>query len=172
VSFLVVETSLACSVAMISENYSRCLSILRVFTQPGSNSEVGKRNREVRFTPNTGHYREDQPCPKSANRRHVRRFAPKFCTGEPLELLDRISVAEFLTSAPDAGSGLRRRLRPEVSKTSSTALSSNEGELVRSITTCAPARLRMRHVLDSENGPDTDVGLVERRAGDEGFDGH
>src|SRR5262245_10772903 len=32
------------------------------------------------------------------------------------------------------------RLRPEVWKNSSTALSSNEGELVRSITTCAPAR--------------------------------
>jgi hypothetical protein len=30
-------------------------------------------------------------------------------------------------------------LRPEVSKNSSTALSSNEGELARSITTCAPA---------------------------------
>src|SRR6516162_8425463 len=32
-----------------------------------------------------------------------------------------------------------RRLRPEVSKNSSTALSSNDGELARSITTCAPA---------------------------------
>src|SRR5262249_13149209 len=32
-----------------------------------------------------------------------------------------------------------RRLRPEVSKNSSTALSSNEGELARSIATCAPA---------------------------------
>src|SRR6516225_9048395 len=32
-----------------------------------------------------------------------------------------------------------RRLRSEVSKNSSTALSSNEGELARSITTCAPA---------------------------------
>src|SRR5262249_2383753 len=32
-----------------------------------------------------------------------------------------------------------RRLRPEVSKNSSTALSSNEGELARSITSCAPA---------------------------------
>src|SRR5262245_12796464 len=32
------------------------------------------------------------------------------------------------------------RLRPDVSKNSSTALSSNEGELARSITTCAPAR--------------------------------
>src|SRR5437763_14491245 len=31
-----------------------------------------------------------------------------------------------------------RRLRPEVSKNSSTALSSNEGELARAITTCAP----------------------------------
>jgi len=27
------------------------------------------------------------------------------------------------------------------------------------------------HVLDSENGPDTDVDLVEVRGGDEGFDG-
>src|SRR6201984_3153351 len=31
--------------------------------------------------------------------------------------------------------------------------------------------LRMRHVLDSENGPDADVDLVEVRGGDEGFDG-
>jgi hypothetical protein len=30
-------------------------------------------------------------------------------------------------------------LRPEASKNSSTALSSNEGEFARSITTCAPA---------------------------------
>ena len=132
----------------------------------------GQHSRDVRFAPTSRHPQAVPACRLSANRRHVRRFAPKFCTGEPLELLDRISVAEFLTSAPDAGSGLRRRLRPEVSKNSSTALSSNEGELVRPITTCAPARLRMRHVLDSENGPDTDVGLVERRAGDEGFDGH
>ena len=34
----------------------------------------------------------------------------------------------------------RNRLRPAVWKNSSTALSSNEGELARSITTCAPAR--------------------------------
>jgi hypothetical protein len=39
-----------------------------------------------------------------------------------------------------ASAAAGRRLRPEVSKNSSTALSSNEGELVRSITTCAPAR--------------------------------
>src|SRR5438067_10296215 len=38
-----------------------------------------------------------------------------------------------------AAASAARRLRPEVSKNSSTALSSNEGELVRSITTCAPA---------------------------------
>ena len=31
------------------------------------------------------------------------------------------------------------RLRPEISKNYSTALSSNEGELARSITTCVPA---------------------------------
>src|ERR1700753_3736372 len=39
-----------------------------------------------------------------------------------------------------AAASAARRLRPEVSKNSSTALSSNEGELARSITTCAPAR--------------------------------
>src|SRR5271166_5431886 len=39
-----------------------------------------------------------------------------------------------------AAASAGRRLRPEVSKNSSTALSSNEGELARSITTCAPAR--------------------------------
>src|SRR3954469_1783218 len=38
-----------------------------------------------------------------------------------------------------AAASAGRRLRPEVSKNSSTALSSNEGELARSITTCAPA---------------------------------
>src|SRR5262245_24814100 len=38
-----------------------------------------------------------------------------------------------------AATSAGRRLRPEVSKNSSTALSSNEGELARSITTCAPA---------------------------------
>src|SRR3954453_5867033 len=37
-----------------------------------------------------------------------------------------------------------RRLRPEVPKNSSTALSSNEGELARSITTCAPATDSLR----------------------------
>src|ERR1700722_14626390 len=36
------------------------------------------------------------------------------------------------------------RLRPEVSKNSSTALSSNEDELVRSITTCARAMASLR----------------------------
>src|SRR5215469_11043361 len=38
-----------------------------------------------------------------------------------------------------AAASAARRLRLEVSKNSSTALSSNEEELVRSITTCAPA---------------------------------
>src|ERR1700730_11475693 len=38
-----------------------------------------------------------------------------------------------------AAASAARRLRPEASKNSSTALSSNEGELARSITTCAPA---------------------------------
>src|SRR5204862_2346042 len=37
-----------------------------------------------------------------------------------------------------------RRLRPEVSKNSSTALSSNERELARSITTCVPAMASLR----------------------------
>src|SRR5262245_56905240 len=37
-----------------------------------------------------------------------------------------------------------RRLRPEVSKNSSTALSSNEGELARSITTCALTMTSLR----------------------------
>src|SRR5262245_44377948 len=38
-----------------------------------------------------------------------------------------------------AAASAARRLRPEVSKNSSTALSSKEGELARSITTCVPA---------------------------------
>src|SRR5262245_34934880 len=38
-----------------------------------------------------------------------------------------------------AAASAARRLRPEVSKNSSTALSSNEGELARSIATCVPA---------------------------------
>src|SRR5438477_110805 len=37
-----------------------------------------------------------------------------------------------------------RRVRPETSKNSSTALSSHEGELARSITTCAPAMASLR----------------------------
>jgi hypothetical protein len=37
------------------------------------NSEVGTRNCEVRFTPNTGHCRRDQPCPKSATTRLMHR---------------------------------------------------------------------------------------------------
>src|SRR5262244_3883806 len=46
--------------------------------------------------------------------------------------------ATWCRTLPAAASAARR-LRPEVSKNSSTALSSNEGELARSITTCAPA---------------------------------
>src|SRR5205814_3101804 len=43
-----------------------------------------------------------------------------------------------------AAASAARRLRPEVSKNSSTALSSNDGELARSITTCAPATASLR----------------------------
>src|SRR6266851_8605056 len=43
-----------------------------------------------------------------------------------------------------AAASAARRLRPEVSKNSSTALSSNEGELARSITTCVPAMASLR----------------------------
>src|SRR5215204_6805908 len=43
-----------------------------------------------------------------------------------------------------AAASAARKLRPEVSKNSSTAWSSNEGEFARSITTCAPARAPLR----------------------------
>src|SRR5918992_6143954 len=43
-----------------------------------------------------------------------------------------------------AAASAARRLRPEVSKNSSTALSSNEDELARSITTCVPATASLR----------------------------
>src|SRR5262244_261509 len=43
-----------------------------------------------------------------------------------------------------AAASAARRLRPEVSKNSSTALSSNEGELARSITTCVPTMASLR----------------------------
>src|SRR6266566_4439065 len=43
-----------------------------------------------------------------------------------------------------AAASATRRLRPEVTKNSSTALSSNEGELARSITTCVPAMASLR----------------------------
>src|SRR5262245_33311903 len=43
-----------------------------------------------------------------------------------------------------AAASAARRLRPEVSKNSSTALSSNDGELARSITTCVPAMASSR----------------------------
>src|SRR5262249_48583635 len=43
-----------------------------------------------------------------------------------------------------AAASAARRLRPDVSKNASTARSSKEGELVRSITTCAPAMASVR----------------------------
>src|SRR5499425_452039 len=43
-----------------------------------------------------------------------------------------------------AAASAGKRLRPEVSKNSSTALSSNEGELARSITTCVPVMASLR----------------------------
>src|SRR5215472_10173945 len=43
-----------------------------------------------------------------------------------------------------AAASAGKRLRPEVSKNSSTALSSNDGELARSITTCTPATASLR----------------------------
>src|ERR1700745_1593108 len=45
---------------------------------------------------------------------------------------------------PPAAASAARRLRPEVSKNSSTALASNEGELARSITTCVPVMASLR----------------------------
>jgi hypothetical protein len=51
------------------------------------------------------------------------------------------AFAHILASQGAKGSAASAasRFRPEVSKNSSTALSSNEGELARSITTCVPA---------------------------------
>ena len=43
--------------------------------------------------------------------------------------------------------------------------------MVAEIDTKPNELLRMRHVLDSENGPDAVVDLVEIRGEDEGFDG-
>src|SRR5262252_1726969 len=51
--------------------------------------------------------------------------------------------ATWCRTAPAVRSAARR-LRPEVSKNSSTALSSNEGELARSITTCVPVMASLR----------------------------
>jgi hypothetical protein len=45
----------------------------------------------------------------------------------------------LLDPAAEAAASAARRLRPEVSKNSSTALCSNDGELARSIAICAPA---------------------------------
>src|SRR5262245_23735056 len=65
-----------------------------------------------------------------------------------------------------AAASAGRRLRPEVSKNSSTALSSNEGELVRSITTCAPANACASpspvRVLTPEEGDATAVNMMGR----------
>src|SRR5260370_755969 len=47
----------------------------------------------------------------------------------------------------------------------------NGARVVAEIATQPYELLRTRHVLDSENGPDADVDLVEVRGGDEGFDG-
>src|ERR1700726_937920 len=47
----------------------------------------------------------------------------------------------------------------------------NGARVVAEIDTQPYELLRTRHVLDSENGPDADVDLVEVRGGDEGFDG-
>jgi len=47
----------------------------------------------------------------------------------------------------------------------------NGARVVAEINTQPYELLRMRHVLDNENGPDADVDLVEVRGGDEGFDG-
>jgi hypothetical protein len=58
-----------------------------------------------------------------------------------------------------AAASAARRLRPEVSKNSSTALSSNDDELARSIATCAPAMAS----LSPGDGVDAAFG----RAGDD-----
>ena len=47
----------------------------------------------------------------------------------------------LLDPAAEPAASAARRLRPEVSKNSSTALCSNDGELARSIAICAPAML-------------------------------
>src|SRR5262249_6923993 len=67
-----------------------------------------------------------------------------------------------------AAASAARRLRPEVSKNSSTALSSNEGELARSITTCVPAMASLRPspvmVLTPSVGARRACGAVLRRS--------
>src|SRR6187200_3411074 len=63
------------------------------------------------------------------------------------------------------------RLRPEVSKNSSTALSSNEGELARSITTCVPAIASLRpwpdgvHTRIGRGGDDVVAALTQNGDG-------
>src|ERR1700686_2719356 len=47
---------------LISENYSRRLSIFRVFTQPGSKTEMATPKSDFRHTPGSGH------CPPAASR--------------------------------------------------------------------------------------------------------
>src|SRR5207344_407946 len=59
---------------------------------------------------------------------------------EPLSGVRSVPTMDSATwCRTPAAASAARRLRPEFSKNSSTALSSNEGELARSITTCAPA---------------------------------
>src|SRR5215831_18006115 len=56
----------------------------------------------------------------------------------PLSLRSVPTIDSATWCRTPAAASAGRRLRPAVSKNSSTALSSNDGELARSITTCAP----------------------------------
>jgi hypothetical protein len=60
----------------------------RVSTQPGSNSEVGGRNREVRSNSESRLNSDIAPCPKRANEQTTRRQAGET---ERLGLRGRVS---------------------------------------------------------------------------------
>jgi hypothetical protein len=55
---------------LISENYSRRLSIFRLFTQPGSKTEVLLLERHVRSTPKSRPRQASPTCPFRAKMRH------------------------------------------------------------------------------------------------------
>src|SRR6266403_529350 len=94
------------------ENNSAHSWLVHVFTQPGSKAEVGRPNRDFRFTPKSRHQADGAGCPFCANSRSNRPYSmtssARASSDGGIERPSNLAVRMFSTNSNFTGCSIGR----------------------------------------------------------------